>query len=84
MWATPRHYRPSASRLLPQMATLLHQSLDPFLGGVAPGGPRLAPYCDPQRPDDLKQVSCLRIASTFIDTIPLKAKANIRYRVAWF
>ena len=34
--------------------------------------------------NDLKQTSCLRIPSTFIDTLPLKAKANIRYRVAWF
>ena len=34
--------------------------------------------------DDLKQVSCLRIPNTFIDTLPSKAKKNIRYRVAWF
>ena len=34
--------------------------------------------------NDLKQVSCLRIPNTFIDTLPLKAKANTRYRVAWF
>ena len=34
--------------------------------------------------DDLKQVSCLRIPNTFIDTLPSKAKKNIRYQVPWF
>ena len=34
--------------------------------------------------NDLKQISCLRIPSTFVDTIPHKAMAHIRYQVAWF
>ena len=34
--------------------------------------------------NDLQQVSCLQIPSTLIDTLPPKAKVNIRYRVAWF
>ena len=34
--------------------------------------------------NDLKQISCLRIPSSFVATIPLQAMAQIRYRVAWF
>ena len=81
MWATPRHHRPSTPYLLPQMAALLHQPLDPFLGRVAPAGPRMVLTATA---NDLKQVSCFWIPNTFIDTLPSKAKVNIRYRVAWF
>ena len=34
--------------------------------------------------NDLKHISCLRIPSSFVATIPLQAMAQIQYRVAWF
>ena len=46
MWATPQHHRTSTPYFLPQMAALLHQPLDPFLGGMAPASPRMAPHCN--------------------------------------
>ena len=78
---TPRHYRAPAPHFLPSLATLFHKPLDPLLGEWHQ---QARDWLLTATTNDLKQVSCLRIPSRFIATIPLKAMAQIRYRVAWF